>query len=82
MIRHRRLVQITSLILLSPALAMAHPGHEGHELTWDLNHLAAHPLATLLDCSVIAAGAWCAWRVAVWGGLNLRTSAVRDDSGR
>ena len=24
----------------------AHPGHDGHELTWDLGHLMAHPWPT------------------------------------
>jgi hydrogenase/urease accessory protein HupE len=81
MIRIRRISQIVSLILVSPALALAHPGHEGHELTWDLNHLAAHPLATLYCLAIVAAGAWCAWRVALWGGLT-PTTAIRSDSDR
>jgi hypothetical protein len=50
--------------ILVPALALAtttlqaHPGHDGHELTWDLDHLAAHPAATLLCFAVMALGAW------------------------
>lgn len=39
----------------SAALAQAHPGHEGHELTWDARHLASHPLATI-GCVVVLAG--------------------------
>jgi hydrogenase/urease accessory protein HupE len=82
MIRFRRLVQIASLALLFPVLAQAHPGHEGHELTWDFNHLAAHPLATIMCFSVLAAGAWCAWRIARWGGLIPQSHALRDRSSR
>jgi hypothetical protein len=80
MTRFCRLAQIASLVLVFPAVALAHPGHEGHELTWDLNHLASHPLATLMCFSVVAAGAWCAWRVAQWGGLNPTGAVVRDRS--
>lgn len=50
--------------LLAPAAAMAHPGHDGHELTWDFGHLAAHPWVTI-GCVLIVAGAgWGAWRLA------------------
>ena len=35
------------------SLAWAHPGHDGHELTWDLGHLAQHPLATI-GCAAVA----------------------------
>ena len=34
--------------LVPAALSRAHPGHDGHELTWDFSHLAAHPAATSL----------------------------------
>jgi urease accessory protein len=40
---------------VSGAVAFAHPGHDdGHELTWDFDHLAAHPVATLLCVAVLA----------------------------
>ena len=44
--------RIVALMLALPTLAHAHPGHDGHELTWDMvsvapAHLAAHPLATV-----------------------------------
>ena len=38
--------------------AFAHPGHDGHELTWDLGHLVTHPLATLGCAVVLLVGAW------------------------
>lgn len=34
----------------------AHPGHEGHDLTWDFAHLANHPLATFGCLAVLGAG--------------------------
>ncbi len=49
----------TALFLASLAPLAAHPGHDdGHELTWDLEHLANHPRATLLCAAVLALGAW------------------------
>ena len=44
-----------------PVLAHAHPGHEGHELTWDFTSGALHPLSGwdhLL--AMIAVGLWAA----------------------
>jgi hydrogenase/urease accessory protein HupE len=41
----------------------AHPGHDdGHELTWELSHLAEHPLATVLCLAVTAAAGALVWR--------------------
>ena len=78
MIRHRRLFPFASLLLLFPALAQAHPGHGGHELTWDFNHLAAHPFATLECLIVLAAGVWFARQIALWGGLIRQKARSRD----
>lgn len=48
---------------VSGALALAHPGHDdGHELTWDFDHLAAHPVATLLCFAVLALAAGAFWQ--------------------
>jgi hypothetical protein len=48
---------------LSGALALAHPGHDdGHELTWDFDHLAAHPVATLLCFAVLVLAAGAFWQ--------------------
>jgi urease accessory protein len=44
-----------------PVLAHAHPGHEGHELTWDFASGAVHPLSGwdhLL--AMVAVGIWAA----------------------
>ena len=44
-----------------PVLAHAHPGHEGHDLTWDFTSGASHPLSGwdhLL--TMIAVGLWAA----------------------
>lgn len=51
-----RLFALAALLL--PALAQAHPGHEGHELTWDFDHLANHPLATLVCVGALTAAFW------------------------
>jgi hypothetical protein len=28
---------LTAFLITLPALALAHPGHDGHELTWDFH---------------------------------------------
>jgi hypothetical protein len=51
-------------VLLAPLVAAAHPGHDDPDITWDLDHLVEHPVATILCFSVVAASAWLAWRLA------------------
>jgi hypothetical protein len=48
------------MLAASSAVMQAHPGHDGHELTWDFRHLAAYPFATIGCFVVIAAVAWFA----------------------
>ena len=50
-----------AILLLVPVLAHAHPGHDGHELTWDFATGVAHPLSGwdhLL--AMVAVGLWAA----------------------
>lgn len=75
MIRFRRYLPHASLLLLAPTLALAHPGHEGDELTWDYQHLVAHPLATLGCFAVLAVGAGVAYLLARQCGLIPRRDA-------
>lgn len=50
---------LSTLFLGSLDLLQAHPGHDdGHELTWDFSHLAAHPVATTLCFTVATAAVW------------------------
>jgi urease accessory protein len=54
-----RFLALAAFVL--PVLAHAHPGHEGHELTWDFSTGVAHPLSGwdhLL--AMIAVGLWAA----------------------
>ena len=51
---------LLSSIAATPLL-QAHPGHDGHELTWDFSHLAAYPLATMGCFASVAAVAWIGW---------------------
>ena len=41
-----------------PALAHAHPGHGSRELTWNFDHPAAHPLATIPCLGVMFLAGW------------------------
>jgi len=64
------LVRSVPAIFIACTLASvlhAHPGHDdGHELTWDLGHLIAHPGATLLCFGSLAACGYIAYRLACW----------------
>ena len=60
--RHPVLFVLTAISLASAPVAFAHPGHDGHELTWDYGHLAAHPLATLGCFLTICVLAEIGWR--------------------
>lgn len=47
-----------------PALAHAHPGHDGdHEFVWDFDHFVSHPFATLTCVAVLAGAGWLVWRL-------------------
>jgi hypothetical protein len=46
---------LTGCCLMFATLVYAHPGHDGHELTWDMRHLAQHPFATMGCAAVFAA---------------------------
>lgn len=45
--------------LILPAVAHAHPGHEGdHDFVWDFAHLVSNPLATIACVSLLVAAGW------------------------
>lgn len=60
--------------LSGAGVAQAHPGHDGHELTWDFGHLAQHPFATMGCAAVVGAG------VAVLLQVLRRRAEQRDQS--
>ena len=50
--------------LLFPALAQAHPGHDGdHDFVWDFGHLVANPLATIACLALLTAAGWGVWKL-------------------
>ena len=53
----------TLFVTALPVVAVAHPGHDDHDFTWDFSHLAAHPFATLGCVAVLAVSAVIIWRV-------------------
>jgi len=56
-----RLASPAALALLFPALAQAHPGHDGHDLTWDFSGGFAHPVGGLDHIlAMVAVGLWAA----------------------
>jgi hypothetical protein len=75
----RRIV-LAFVALSAASLARAHPGQDdGHELTWELGHLAAHPAATLACAAVVVVAAWAGWKL-VQGATAARRK--RDAQGR
>ena len=59
-------------------VASAHPGHDGHEVTWDFEHLAAHPVATLGCAVVVGVAAWVL--VSVLGARQTRLQSLRKSA--
>lgn len=58
-----RLVRVAALLTaVAPSLALAHPGHDDPDFTWELSHLESHPLATIACFLVLAASLWTCWR--------------------
>lgn len=54
---------LLAAVFTAPAIAHAHPGHDGdHDFVWDFGHLASHPLATLAYIAVAGVGGWMVWR--------------------
>ena len=78
----RPALALVAVTLALAPLARAHPGHDGHELTWDFGHLAAHPGATLVCFVVIALAGWTLWRETRVDGLLRRKPIRRDDVSR
>ena len=52
----RRGLGLPVVFLASSALTYAHPGHDGHDLTWDFSHLAQYPVATI-GCGIVLGAA-------------------------
>ena len=59
----------------------AHPGHDGHELTWDFSHLTAYPVATI-TCFALLAGAGCAGWLLLRRATTLRIQSLRRSDAR
>jgi hydrogenase/urease accessory protein HupE len=60
----KRILGLILPALVLPATALAHPGHDGHELTWDFGTGLGHQLATLsVLITPLVIGIWFALRV-------------------
>ena len=59
----RRAVAPIAVFLSTAVLAQAHPGHDGHDFTWDFGHLAAYPDATILCVGVVGVVIWGTWKI-------------------
>ena len=56
--RPARLYRLISLLTALPAVASAHPGHDGgHDLTWDFGSLGHVHYGPMLVASVLLVGA-------------------------
>lgn len=56
-----RAVALSFGLLSCTTWLQAHPGHEGHELTWDVSHLTAYPVATATSFALVAGAGWAGW---------------------
>jgi hypothetical protein len=77
-----RFFAATAVFLATAGLAQAHPGHDGHDLTWDFAHLGAHPGATLLCFGVVASAVWLVWKLTRPADESAKAIRVRADESR
>ena len=70
--------------ILTSITAQAHPGHEGghdgDEFVWTADHLARHPLATLLTLAALALLVWGAFRFFSSTQRQLKAAAARTQA--
>ncbi len=77
-----RTLPLVAAFFATASLAQAHPGHDGHDFTWDFSHFAAHPDATILCIGVLGALGWAVWKVMAAAPATPKTAPVRVDDER
>jgi hypothetical protein len=78
----RRISLPAASFLATAGLAQAHPGHDGHDFTWDFGHLAAYPGATLLCFGFLAAVVRGVWKLTRPSEESAKLVRVRTDDVR
>lgn len=66
-----------AVFVATASFAQAHPGHDGHDFTWDFSHLAAYPDATILCLGVLGALVWGVWKVVAAAPAEPKQAPVR-----
>ncbi len=59
----RRVASLSAVFAAGASMVRAHPGHDGHELTWDFGHLAQHPVATMACGAVLGIACFVAIQI-------------------
>jgi len=78
----RRALAPIAVFLSTAVLAQAHPGHDGHDFTWDFGHLAANPDATILCFGVLGVVIWGTWKMVRASAEAPKGAVVRVDNSR
>ena len=78
----RRALTPTALFLATAVLARAHPGHDGHDFTWDFGHLTAYPDATILCFGLLGLVVWGTWKMVRASAEAPKGAVVRVDDAR
>lgn len=80
----RRSLSLMAGFLATTAFMQAHPGHDGHDVTWDFSagHLASHPVATVVCAVLLVAAAWAVARAVGAGSERVGAMVHRRTSGR
>ncbi len=68
--------------LATASFVQAHPGHDGHDFSWDFSHFAAYPDATILCLGVLGALVWGIWKVAAAAPAEPKPVPVRAEDRR
>ena len=72
----------TAVLCATASLAQAHPGHDGHDLTWDFVHLVANPGATILCFGAVVSVGWAVWKLTRPAAESMKAILVRSDDSR
>lgn len=78
----RHAVAPFAMFLSTAVLARAHPGHDGHDFTWDFGHLAAYPDATILCFGLVGGAVWGTWKIVRASAEAPKGVVVRVDEAR
>ncbi len=78
----RHVLPLSAAFFATAAVLRAHPGHDGHDFSWDFRHLADYPDATILCLGAAGAVVCVGWKVMSARADSPQAAPVRLDDVR